>query len=103
MRKDAAMDMHPAPLGAALERGHRLPGIQDAARIEGALHVVERGELGSAELHAHLPQLLDAHAVLAGDRAADFDALLEDPPSQFLAALELSGLAGIVEDARMDV
>ena len=56
-----------------------------------------------AELHAHLAQLLDAHAVLAGDRAADLDADLEDAAAELLRALELAGLARVVEDARMDV
>src|SRR4051812_12893684 len=69
--------VHAAPLRAPLERRHSLAGVEDAVRIEGALHVVEGGDLGRAELNAHLPQLLDAHAMLAGDRAADFDAQLE--------------------------
>src|SRR5437868_15273701 len=70
--------VHAAPLGAAVERGHRLAGIEDAGRIECALHVVEGGDLRRPELHAHLPQLLHADAVLARDRAAHLDAELED-------------------------
>ena len=85
-----ALHVRAAPFGAALERRHRLAGIEDAVGIEGALHVVEGGELGRAELHAHLPQLLDAHAVLAGDRAAHLDAKLEDAPAELLAALKLA-------------
>src|SRR5690349_5432097 len=65
-----AVDVHAAPLGAALERGHGLARVQDAGRIEGALHRVEGLDLGRAELHAHLAKLLDPDAVLAGDGAA---------------------------------
>src|SRR6185312_16220094 len=83
--------VHAAPLGAAPERGHRLAGIEDAGRVEGALHGVEGFDLGRAELHAHLAQLLDAHAVLAGDRAAHLHAALEDPPAQFLGVLQVAG------------
>src|SRR5688572_33054179 len=97
------MDVHAAPLGAALERGHGLPGIEDARRVERRLHRVERGDLGRAELQAHLPELLDPHAVLAGDRAAHFHAALEYSRAQLLAALELARLVRVVEDARMDV
>src|SRR5258708_9485042 len=102
-RDAARAHVRTAPLGAALERRHRLAGVEDAVRIERALHVMERGELGRAELHAHLAQLLDAHAVLAGDRAAHFHAALEDAPAQLLGALDLSRPVGVVEDARVDV
>src|SRR5690349_9757991 len=97
------VDVHAAPFGAALERRHRLAGIEDAVGIERRLHSVERGELRSAELHAHLLELLDADAVLAGDRAAHLDAELEDAAAELLALLQVAGFRRVVEDARMDV
>src|SRR5260370_40167054 len=103
MRPAPAVHVHAAPFGAALERGDRLPRIEHARGIERPLHVVEGAELGRAELHAHLAQLLDADAVLARDGAADLDAQLEDAPAHFLAPLQLPGLVGVVEDAWMDV
>src|SRR3954471_5909986 len=90
VRHAPVVDVHATPFGATLERRHRLAGVEDAARVERGLHVVERRELGRAELHAHLPQFLDAHAVLAGDGAAHLHAELEDAAAEFLAALEVA-------------
>src|SRR5687768_6363016 len=95
-RDGARAHVHAAPLRAAVEGRHGLAGVEDAGGVERALHVVERGDLGRAELQAHLLQLLDAHAVLAGDGAAHLDAALEDAPAQLLAALELARLVGVV-------
>src|SRR4051812_26310558 len=103
MRDAPAVHVGAAPLRAALERRHSLAGVEDAVGVERALHVMECGDLRRAKLHAHLAKLLDAHAVLARDGDADFDAALEDATTEFLAALELTGRVGIVEDARMDV
>src|SRR6266852_1314985 len=56
-----------------------------------------------AELRAHLVDLLDADAVLAGDRAADRDALLEHLARELLGARELVGTVGVEQDQRMQV
>src|SRR5258706_14388428 len=101
--RQLAVHVHPAPLGAAFQGRHGLAWIQDARGIERALHVVERGDLGRAELHAHLPKLLDPDPMLDGDRATDFHAALEDPSAQLLAAFSIARLVGVVEDARVDV
>src|SRR5678816_355300 len=69
-REQAALDVHAAVLGAARERRDHLPGIELAGRIEGALEAFHLRPLGGRELDAHRRQLLDADAVLAGDRAA---------------------------------
>src|SRR3979490_84692 len=68
----------PALPGAARERRHRLAGIEQATRIEGALHREERLQLVGAELQAHLVDLLDADPMLAGNGAAHLDAFLHD-------------------------
>src|SRR5690349_16637834 len=99
----AAAHVHAAPFRAAVDGGHGLARIEDAVGIERALHVVESRDLGTAELLAHLPQLLDSHAVLAGDRPAHLDAELEDASAEFLALLEVARHARVVEDARVDV
>src|SRR5204863_4005720 len=67
------------------------------------LHVAELRELGRAELHAHLVDLLDAHAVLPGDRSAYGYAQFEDVGGEALGALQLAGNVGVVEDQRMQV
>src|SRR5690606_23236017 len=74
----AAVHVHGPVLGAALQRGHRLAGVEQAELVEHLLDRVEGLQLAGAELHAHLVDLFDAHAVLAGDGAADLDAQLQD-------------------------
>ena len=48
-------------------------------------------------------QLLDADAVLAGHRAADLDAELEDAVAELDRLLRLAGLVRVEEDQRMQV
>src|SRR5436309_2695082 len=55
------------------------------------------------ELHTHRAQLLDAHAVLAGDGAAQAHAGLEDVGAEALAAMQLIGIVGVEEDQRVQV
>ena len=78
MRELAVVHVHLPELGAAVQRRHPLAGIEQSVRVERRLDPEEALELGGAELRAHAAQLLDADAVLAGDRAADVDAELED-------------------------
>jgi hypothetical protein len=56
-----------------------------------------------AELHAHRVELLDAHAVLAGDGAAHRDAGLQDVGAEQLAAVQLVGVVGVEQDQRVQV
>ena len=72
---------------SARERGDRLAWIEQALRIEGALDGMENLQFGGAELHAHLVDLFHAHAVLAGDGAADLDAFFQHFGGEFLGAL----------------
>ena len=48
--------------------GITLPGLSRPLRVEGALDAEHLRALGGGELHAHRVELLDADAVLAGDR-----------------------------------
>ncbi len=58
--------------------GTALPGLSRPSGVEGLLHAMEGLQFRGRELHAHLVDLLDADAVLAGDGAADCDAQLQD-------------------------
>src|SRR6266516_5345261 len=89
MRQLSAAHSHAAELGAAVQGRDVLAGIEEALGVEGALHAVEALDLAFRELHAHLIDLLHAHAVLAGDGAADLDALLQHFAREALGALEL--------------
>ena len=55
-----------------------LPGLSRRCASNASLMPWKRASSSVRELHAHRIELLDADAVLAGDRAADFDAQLED-------------------------
>src|SRR4030066_1914339 len=97
----AAVHVHAAELGAAVQGRYRLAGIEQAVRIECRLDGMELREFGRIELHAHLVDLLHAHAVLAGDGAADLDAQFENLAAEFLGALQLTRFVGIVKNQRM--
>src|SRR6187399_2375906 len=103
MRKLAVMDVHLAELRAARQRGHAFTRIEQRLRVEGSLDGQKARELGLAELHAHLRQLLDADTVLAGDRAADFYAKLEDLGTESLRAHALRLDVRVIQDQRMEV
>src|SRR5436853_526040 len=103
MRQPAGVHMHAGVLGTARKRRHGLAGIEQPLRIESALHGVEQLELVWPELRAHLVDLLDAHAVLAGDRAADRHALLQHLGRELLGAMELVGAVGVEQDERVQI
>src|SRR5450830_2169887 len=84
VRKLPTVDVHLAEFGAAVERRDRLVRVEQAVRIEGALHRVKGFELAARKLHAHRIDLLDADPVFAGDGAADFYAQGQDRGPEFL-------------------
>src|SRR5579859_4591116 len=92
-----------AVLRAARQGRNGLAGIEESGRVEGLLDGEERGAFGRRELHTHGVELLDADAVLAGDRAAETHAQLEDLAAEVLGPLPLAGLVGIEEDERMEI
>ena len=74
MTKIAVMDVHATELGTARERGDGLAGVEQPLWIESRLDAAKAFELGRRKLRTHAVQFLDAYAMLAGDRAADFNA-----------------------------
>ncbi len=80
-----------------------MPGFKSMCGSNAALMPEEALELSRGELNAHLRQLFDADAMLAGDRSADGDAQLEDRGAERLGALRLARLVGVVQDERMEV
>ena len=72
------------------QRRHGLARIEQAVRHRTRASRAWKARSSSgAELHAHLVDLLDADAVLAGDGAADLDAQLQDFGGELLGALQL--------------
>ena len=78
MRQRAVMDMEMAELGAAMQLGENLARIEQPVRIEGAFDALLLVEIGLVEHRAHEVALLDADAMLAGEDAADLDAIAQD-------------------------
>src|SRR5262245_41057205 len=70
----SAVHVHGPKLGAAMQSGYGFARVQQPMRVERALDGEKAAELTGAELQAHLVDLLDPHAVLAGDGAAGADA-----------------------------
>src|SRR5512134_3978984 len=103
VRQRAAANDHPSELGATLQRGDVLAGVEQAGRVERPLDAAEALELRAGELRAHLVDLLDADAVLAGDRAADLDALLEHLAGELLGAMQLVRVVRVEQDQRVQV
>src|SRR5690606_27853179 len=99
----AAMNMHPAVLGTARERRHALLRIQETVWVKGTLEGAEEIQLGAGELHAHLIDLLYAHAMLAGNGPAHLYTELQDGSAEFLGALDLVGLVRIEHDERVQI
>ena len=71
-----AVDVHAAELGAAVELGEDLAGVEDLGRVEGAFDALLLIQVVLVEHHRHQVALLDADPVLAGEAAADIDAEL---------------------------
>ena len=73
-RQLAAMDMHAAEFGAAVQGRKHLAGIEQALRVERAFQPLLLVEIDLGEHLRHQIALLDADAVLAGQDAAELDA-----------------------------
>src|SRR3954470_13948903 len=90
-------------LAAEPRRWHQLPRIGELVRVERAAQLLERLEVGLVEHLRHVALLVDADAVLAGDRAAGVYAGLDDQPGQLLGALGLALAGAVVADEGMEV
>ena len=78
------MHVYAAEFGAAVQTRYRLAWVEQSVWIEGGFDGVELFELGAFELHTHLVDFLHAHAVFAGDGAADRDAQFQNARAEFL-------------------
>src|SRR6476620_1030201 len=103
MRQLAAVDVHPAHFGAAMQQRHCLAGIEQAFGVERALDRMKALELGRGELRAHLIDLFETDAVLSGDRTTDLDAKLENPRAERFRPGDLIGNVGVIEDQWMQI
>ncbi|CAM2144652.1 hypothetical protein PT2222_160115 [Paraburkholderia tropica] len=103
MRQQIAAHVHAAVFGAARARGDAFIGIEQARRVERVLYGMERITLLGRELHTHRIDLFDPHAVLARDRAAQFDAGFEDIGAKGLGAVPFVEIVAVEENQRVHV
>ena len=92
-----------ADFAAAFAEGEDFAGIEGGIGIEGVVDAAHEIEVGIGEEERHEFRFFHANAVLAGERAADFDAIADDFCGGFESALELRGVAGIVENDGVQV
>ena len=83
--------------------GIDLAGIEQAFRVEGALHPLLLLQVVLAEHLAHQVALFHADAVLAGQHAADPHAGAQNVGAERLRLLQVARSVGIVEDQRMQI
>src|SRR5712671_3456891 len=99
----AAVDMHAAELGAAVQGWKYLAGVEQALGVERAFEPLLLVEIDLAEHFAHQVALLDADAMFAGQHAAEFDADPQDIGAEGFRSLDLAWSVGIVQDQWMQV
>lgn len=97
------MDMHAAKLGAAMELGKDLAGVEDLRWVKGAFDPLLLIEIILVELNRHEIPLFDANPMFAGQDTADFDAELQDFRTEFLGAFQFARLVGVIHDQRVEI
>src|SRR5450759_4324119 len=99
----AAVDVHAAKLGAAVQGREYLAGIEQALRVERAFQPLLLVEIDLAEHLAHQVALFDADAMFAGEHTAELDADPQNIRTKSFGPLHFAGLVGIVQDQGMQV
>ncbi len=85
-------------LAAEPRRRHHLARVGEAGRVERAAQALERVEIGLGVHRGHVRLLVDADAVLTGDRAVGVDTRLDDQAGELLGLLRLAGAGRVVAD-----
>lgn len=92
-----------ADFAAAFAEGKDFAGIERSVRIEGVVDAAHEIEIGVGEKERHELRFFHADAVLAGKRAADFDAVTDNFGGGSQGAFELRFVAGIVKNDGMKI
>src|SRR5712691_2104394 len=91
-RHAARVHVQASELGAAVQGRKHLARIEQALVVERAFEPLLLIEIGRREHRRHQVAFLHAHAMLAGEHAADLHAELEDVGAEFFGLLELARL-----------
>ena len=70
----AGVDMQSAELGAAVQLGEHLAGVQETVRVEGAFEALLLGEIHFIEHRAHQVTFLDPNPMFTSEYATDLHA-----------------------------
>src|SRR5262249_60553614 len=89
-RPPPRVHVHAPELGAAVQRRKYLARIEQALVVEGTFEPLLLIEVSLGEHGRHQVALFHAHAVLAGEHAAHFDAKLEDVRAELFRPLKLA-------------
>jgi hypothetical protein len=99
----ALVHMHAAEFGAAAKLGKHLSRIEQMVRIEGAFHPHLVIEIRLVEHFRHEITLLDTHAMLAGQHAANLHAQAQDVRAEGFGLLQFARHIGVIEDQRVQI
>ena len=97
-RQLAALDVHAAEFGTAVQGREHLAGIQQAQRVKSLFNAMKQGQLVSTELNTHFVYFLYTNTVFAGDGAAPLDTQAQDSCTKGLSPLKFTWLVGIVKN-----
>ncbi len=92
-----------ADFAAAFAQGEDFAGVEGGIGIEGVVDAAHEIEIDIGEEERHELGFFHADAVLAGERAADFDAIADDFGGGLEGAFELLFVARIEEHDGMEV
>jgi hypothetical protein len=95
--------VQPAQFGAAMQLREYLAGVEQAFGVKGAFQALLLVEIDLGEHDRHQIAFFNAHAMLAGQHTANFDAERENFRAEFLGLLQFARHIGIVENERMQI
>ena len=78
-------------------------GVEIACGIEGVVDAAHQSEVGIGEEQRHEFGFFHAHAVFSRERASDFDTITNDFGGGLHGAFELSAVARVEENNRMEI
>src|SRR5690606_1715227 len=79
---------------AEFQGWHAFTGVENAGWIKGRFHLMELLQFFVIELHGHLPNLLNAHAMLTGDATTHFHTQLQNGAAEGFRLLKLARYVG---------
>ena len=96
-------DVYTTEFPAASERRYTFARVEDTSRIPRRLKREELSQIVLRELHTHLIELLDPHAVFARYRTTNTYAQLKYPATHLFRGFQITRIVGIKQNKWMQV